>query len=530
MIKSKTMKKIYYIAVLILSALFLGACSDKDAGSGVFAEAEDVPVSTYLAQDEEGRFTVWVELLKKADLYNALNISGSNTCFVPTDEAMKKYFTSNNISGVSAISKDDAKILIKYHTISGKSITHSSFVDGVIPDTVASGDFLSISIREGGLSQIYVNDEARIEKLSIKVSNGVIHILETALTPITETVYGKLSKDKFSIFRSLVDATGYNERLDVISYVENYVERKYKYTLFAEPNEVFGEYQTVEQVAAMLGAEDDNYKDESNALNQFVAYHILTQQYGYSELANANTNVSPLAPKRLMSLKDVDGTFFINYNSENGDGVTLREYNINCKNGIIHELNSILEIYTPKPTTVTWELTDYSDLASLFSSVYRVTSASSTSTKYVTDDDGVSCFTWRTVPETKVNNSVAYRIAPSDNVRKSAVNRDYLLLSLGLSGWIEMKTPTILAGKYTVKIGYYSPQGSSKSGLLSFIFDGNILSSLMLNGDSNSSAAYKKDITLGTLEFTDMDTHTLRILAGDSNTTEIDYIKFVPVN
>ena len=217
MIKSKTMKKIYYIAVLILSALFLGACSDKDAGSGVFAEAEDVPVSTYLAQDEEGRFTVWVELLKKADLYNALNISGSNTCFVPTDEAMKKYFTSNNISGVSAISKDDAKILIKYHTISGKSITHSSFVDGVIPDTVASGDFLSISIREGGLSQIYVNDEARIEKLSIKVSNGVIHILETALTPITETVYGKLSKDKFSIFRSLVDATGDNARLDLIS-------------------------------------------------------------------------------------------------------------------------------------------------------------------------------------------------------------------------------------------------------------------------------------------------------------------------
>ncbi len=190
--------------------------------------------------------------------------------------------------------------------------------------------------------------------------------------------------------RSLVDATGYNERLDVISYVENYVERKYKYTLFAEPNEVFGEYQTVEQVAAMLGAEDDNYKDESNALNQFVAYHILTQQYGYSELANANTNVSPLAPKRLMSLKDVDGTFFINYNSENGDGVTLREYNINCKNGIIHELNSILEIYTPKPTTVTWELTDYSDLASLFSSVYRVTSASSTSTKYV--DNGGECF------------------------------------------------------------------------------------------------------------------------------------------
>ena len=52
----------------------------------------------------------------------------------------------------------------------------------------------------------------------------------------------------------------------------------------------------------------------------------------------------------------------------------------------------------------------------------------------------------------------------------------------------------------------------------------------MLNGDSNSGAAYKKDITLGTLEFKDMDTHTLRILAGDGNTTEIDYIKFVPVN
>ena len=143
------MKKLYYICIAAL-LLMVYACDDRDAGKGVFAENEDVPVSMYLENDTDFGFSLWVEIMRKADLYNALNINGNNTCFVPTDNAVTEYMSKNNLSSVSEISVDDAKLLIKYHTISGKSIKHSAFEDGVIADTTASGDFLSIEIREGG--------------------------------------------------------------------------------------------------------------------------------------------------------------------------------------------------------------------------------------------------------------------------------------------------------------------------------------------------------------------------------------------
>ena len=520
------MKKLYYICIAAL-LLMVYACDDRDAGKGVFAENEDVPVSMYLENDTDFGFSLWVEIMRKADLYNALNINGNNTCFVPTDNAVTEYMSKNNLSSVSEISVDDAKLLIKYHTISGKSIKHSAFEDGVIADTTASGDFLSIEIREGGLNQIYVNGEARIEKLSISVSNGVIHVLENVLTPITETVYSMLSKPEYSIFKELVDVTGYADRLNIISTIENNIERKYKYTLFVETNDVFGEYNSVAKLAAYLGAKDDNYKDQANELNRFVAYHILTQQYGFTDLAAASTNIAPLLSSELMSLSDIDGTFYINYDKTTLEGIKLQNYNINCKNGIVHEINSILEITLPEAATIIWEFTDYAELASLFS-YYRVTSTSSITTGYIKSED-VTCYKWNSVPDYKMDNCVAYYMAASDNIRKAARNGDYLMLSLGMSGWIEMEIPTIMRGKYKMTINYYSPGSTTKGGLLSFFLDGDNIKSLFVNGDG-SAAVFKKNVELATIEFTESTSHTLRILAGDDSTTYIDCITFTPVN
>lgn len=74
---------------------------------------------------------------------------------------------------------------MRYHTIASHQYTSSDFSDGMFPDSTASGDYLSLDMRDGGLEAMYINNEARIKRLNTMTTNAVIHTLESVLTPVT---------------------------------------------------------------------------------------------------------------------------------------------------------------------------------------------------------------------------------------------------------------------------------------------------------------------------------------------------------
>ncbi len=528
------MKKTYY---LILWSVLLFACKDPNLDQVYTDNISNFPASTYMANDSTLSVSLWVDLLKHAQMFNTLNLQANYTIFVPDNNAVKAYLSAKGINNVNQIAVEEAKLLVRFHTISGTKYSAVSFTEGLMPDSTASGDFLSTTFMgEGG--HVLVNEEGIITK-TVQVTNAYIHILNKVLSPVTETIWDKLQNPEFSIMREAFTLTGFSERLNTIVTTETtgtgtVVSRKFRYTLFAVPNHVFqaAGINNARELATYLGAGTD-YLDHTNSLHRFMAYRLLNQQYSFAELSNfaetdkvRSRNYNTVAVNQLINISEVAKTIFINWNNTNKTGVKLIRLNQNCKNGVIHHIDGLLPVQSPAPTTVRWELTDFPELS--YISFYRKAAGSSTQQRLINQGD-VVCYKWMSVPESKIG--LTYELSnKNDAVKMRALNGDYLILSLGTFGWVEMNSPTIIAGRYSVFIEHFNPKGNELGGRLMFIIDGQYVGSqVSTTGANRTTDQYLTTTRVGEVTFTETVPHKIRILAGDNASTYLDCIRFVPM-
>jgi len=202
------------------------------------------------------------------------------------------------------------------------------------------------------------------------------------------------------------------------------------------------------------------------------------------------------------------------------------QLNRNCKNGVMHVVDGLMPVKSPKPNKIQWELTDFPQLASIIPN-YRVASGT-TNYLYYFSPSALTCYNWLSIPESKVG--LYYEISnKNDAVRIKAIHSDYLVLSLGMFGWVEMQSPAIVAGKYNVFIEHFNPKNAVLQGKLSFILDGAFVGSQITTiGSSAKADAFLKTL-IGTVTFTSTTTHKLRILAGDTYESTLDCLTFEPI-
>lgn len=528
------MKKI--LSIFILLAAILSSCEDPYANSAYSGSSDVMPAASYMEETDSLNVNLWVDLLKYTDLFNTMNLQADYTCFVPNNTAIEAYLVKKGVSKVTDLNKDDAKLLVRYHTIKGAKYSSVDFSEGIIPDTTATGDYLSSTfLLEGGAIQ--VNMEATVVK-TIQVTNAYIHIVNTVLTPVTETLWDKLQAPEFSIFKQAVEAAGLDSMLNTIIKLEvnSYgytVQRKYRYTLFAVPNEVFNANGVTDlsSLSILLNAGSD-YTSIENELNKYVAYHLLNQQISYSDLAAfavddkvRSKNLNTMAPNQLINVRDISSELYINYDATAETGVKLLQLNRNCKNGVMHVVDGLMPIKSPKPTKIQWEMTAYPELAAIIPN-YRVASGSTTYSYYLSNS--FTSYNLLTVPESRLG--LSYVLANKNEAElKKAIYSDYLVISLGMFGWVEMQSPAIVAGKYNVYIEHFNPKAAEKQGKLSFIIDGNYIGTQVSTiGASKTSDKYTKTL-IGQIEFTETTTHKLRILAGDTFNSYLDCLTFEPI-
>lgn len=532
------MKKTVNIFSLI-TLIFIFSCADPYEKDLTLAY-EELPVSKVLESETE-RFSLWVELLKETGLYTTLNLQSNYTVFAPENSGVERYLVNNNYSSIKDIPSDVAKHLVKYHVISGNKFSQSLFSNGVIPDTTATGDFLSIEMRAGGLNAIYVNGESRITQLDISATNGVIHALENVLNPISETIWDVINRAKYTIFKELVEKTGYNDELKIVNYqVENQnnnisqQKRKF-FTCFIIPDEIYKKLNinSADDLIKLLNEDDKNYKDKSNLLNQYVAYHLLDQQLDFNTLStfsgdDKSKNIQTLAKNQLINFSQISEALFVNSNSEEG-ALSIIETNINAKNGVAHEVNGLMLVSVPPITTVLWELTEYSDISALFPSEYRQAGLTYTFQETIKVGD-VNCYNWEAIPTDRNNSAVYYYVANKNSaVQWGMKNHDCLVFRGGLSGWIDLETPTIVKGKYTMKIRYYSANAATKYGKFLTILNGEYIGGEIATHGSSTTTAKLETATIGVVEFNETTSHKVRLLASDDGMLYLDYIEFVPV-
>lgn len=530
--------RIRLIYTFILLVSLLQACKDAYEDQ-TFMAYDEYPIAMYLKESTTD-YALWVEVLERSGLYNTLNLSDIYTCFVPTNAGVERYLKKMGYQSVAEIPVDDAVYLVKYHIIYGTAIDLGQFQSGAIDELNETDDNLSVEFREGGLESVYLNGEARFVQFDIKATNGIIHVIDDVLVPLTATISDRLADEKYSIFYEAVKTTGYDELLKTVytpgtDINGNPIEIRYRYTAFAVSDETYAKagIHSLAELKAQIGADESvPYTDAINALNKYVAYHLLEQVHSYAELGDfpdgkTTMNLNTMANNELIKISEGTGELLLNANDETGEAIHLVETNIPCKNGVIHEVDNWMPLFTPESVTLIWELSDYPDLEAHVSQFQNPSLGSQYNKTFAEGE--LTSIRWRAQPETKFDVLTYRNNRSADGIWYADVlHYDHLRAELGESGWIEMDSPVIVKGKYEVTFVWPSPKVSSSTGICAFAIDGVMMRPRHTISNTRTDRVLQQ--SLGKITFDETGTHTLRIISLDGKLITMDYLRFDPVD
>jgi uncharacterized surface protein with fasciclin (FAS1) repeats len=308
-----------------------------------------------------------VQALEKAELASKLNLYGTMTLFAPTNDAFKKFFDRRGITDISQIDPAELEKILLYH-LYAKTYVSANFISGSLSSTTVEGDFIQMDISEG-VRKTVLNGTVHVDSLDIPVTNGVVHVVDDVLEPPTQTLYEWLkTQPAYSIMLEAFEKTGNaDEILNQIVYDPlntNFGKPAIKWrTLFLETNEVLrskgiSSFNDLVQKYSNTG----NYTDEADSLNIFVRYHCLEKKTFLSDLRN--DYFETFKPGAYLIFNITSGITInkrekksLVYNPETGmeEIVTTNVYvgldqdqsNKVTRNGILHSVNTLLELYDP---------------------------------------------------------------------------------------------------------------------------------------------------------------------------------------
>ncbi len=120
------------------------------------------------------------------------------TLFLPDNDAIQQFIDeSDQFSTLDELLNDAeyVSIISRYHAVN-MSINSNDFPFGALPAQTLSDDYLTVSfVIETDTSYYKINNQAAVIRPNIELSNGIIHLIGTMLTPITYTTYDWLSQN-----------------------------------------------------------------------------------------------------------------------------------------------------------------------------------------------------------------------------------------------------------------------------------------------------------------------------------------------
>lgn len=161
------MKLIKSLVVLSLTS-FLGTLA-------VQAQSEK-PATVVAALAADERFSTLVAAVQAAGLVDALSGAGPFTVFAPTNDAFGKLPKETLDSLLKPENKDQLVAILTYHVVPAKVMAadvktmKAPTVQGTEASVVADGSGVKI-------------DEASVTETDIVAGNGVIHVIDSVITP-----------------------------------------------------------------------------------------------------------------------------------------------------------------------------------------------------------------------------------------------------------------------------------------------------------------------------------------------------------
>ncbi|MBQ7194852.1 MAG: fasciclin domain-containing protein [Bacteroidales bacterium] len=527
------MKKIIIYICMLSGILAVTGCKDPFEEK-LFKAYDEIPIGLTLSGKPE--YSLWVDMLKKADVYNALNLGITDfTLFAPNNDAVTAYLAQKGYESADDMASDDLDYLVRYHILNGKIFNYSDLLLK-LPVATVSGDYLTAGINlEDGRRYIDNGDGRTVSYVidkDIDCSNGIIQGVDHMLEPITETLWDILSTNpRYSIFAQAVQTAGLKDFIDETYVTINEITIRDNKTVFAVCDSVFNAagINSLSDLKVKLHV-TKNFDSKDSDFYHFVAYHLMRELCGYAELTTFPSGYKSMikhtfSERKGFSILDAEGVVTIN-GHEAGKGFHIMDdrRDIPARNGYIHEIDApgFLPDFMAHYIVV-WEPTDKIEFAII--PFYREVKTSTSATqKYdiIENELKVPGIRWESIPEAKAK--VWYHSQYLGGGRFK--NHDALYWNMGTIGWLEMDVPVMPTGKYTICAEKLND--SSLGGKGPGMWDAEDLrdGAAEINFANGSAYATWRTVTISREE-----THIIRFIVGSSGADfGIDRFEFIPVD
>jgi len=523
---SRTLRKTNVIYVLVALIIFSFSCINDDEGDVLFTGDDYLNMMQFI--DENGDFSFFREIVlagNMADALSSYNNNGGNsyTLFLPTNDAVSRFINeSEGFSSLDNLLEDVeyAAEIVRYHLVNGR-IPSNDFPNGALANRTISNYYLTIFFREeNNTVHFAVNDESKVISTNIELSNGIIHTIDKMLTPVVYTSIEYLEQSsEFTIFSELLDKCGLADTLNAFQLDELNREVYNEYTLFAESNTLYADndinsFNDLIVAIDPSASPDQDFTSTENAINKYARYHILERSVYLDEFATQVYNTYGDLPVSV----DLDDILQFNKGTMvfdtviNAEDTLLIDYlqidvdnsNITTRSGAIHQLDHLLFPFLPGRKTVTYQFYEESVINAL-------RNVEGTHTISVDDLEYISLIGTKSLSYRKLTTNIS-----------GNSNNDYIEFSGDID--FSFTTPKILAGRYSLKLAVQ--RGYSYLATIQAFVDNKKVGVVL---DPTNDSQTFRTFTIGTVEFPEYSTHTVKISTVIPGRVLIDRIIFQPI-
>jgi transforming growth factor-beta-induced protein len=266
-------------------------------------------------------YSILTSALVKADLVTTLLTPGPFTVFAPDNDA----FEAAGIASLDGLSKEDLTPILLYHVVGDKVMASGLPSDGVVTTLNGNGYdkfFLSLG------SNVYINGSSMISATDIEKSNGVIHTIDKALIPPSQSVVeiavalSQAQNAEFTTLVALLTDPSQQAVLNAISKSDG------SFTIFAPTDAAFAEISGITSTLT------------DKQISEVLKYHVLGSRTYSTDLSNGLDALTLNGQSILVNISK--GSVSILDKDMNNTDAKVIDVNVNGTNGVIHVIDKVL--------------------------------------------------------------------------------------------------------------------------------------------------------------------------------------------
>lgn len=316
-------------SILLGATLFFGTTScEKEEDNNPDPQPSNTIADVAAAN---GNFTILLDALERTNLTAAVSDPNATlTVFAPTDQAFGDLLAELNLADLDAVEAalgtDGLRTVLLYHVL-GAQVTSDMVSTGYVSTlgTTADDDALSLYINVG--NDVTINDRAEVGPLDVMADNGVIHVLDKVILPMTITQLLQVNDEYSSLVTALGVADG-----DIDDLLNDPTSGPF--TLFAPDNAAFGDLLTelnLPDLNAVVGALG------TDGLADVLLYHAVSGNVNSDEVPTGS--VPTALSGQNISISTSNGVVITDSSNRTS---TVESFDIQGVNGVIHGINTVL--------------------------------------------------------------------------------------------------------------------------------------------------------------------------------------------